>query len=48
MCSEEAVVGSKDKGGREVRKPKKDAKVKGVPAGSGVVSAQTQKDKPAK
>ncbi|HEY5049927.1 MAG TPA: hypothetical protein VII50_03435 [Acidothermaceae bacterium] len=42
-------MGSKEKGGREIRKPKKDAKVKGVPAGSGVVSAQTQaKDRPAK
>jgi hypothetical protein len=42
-------MGSKEKGGREIRKPKKDAKTKGVPAGSGVVSAQTQaKDRPAK
>jgi hypothetical protein len=49
MCSEETVVGSKDKGGREVRKPKKDAKVKGVSTNSGVVSAQVQaKDRPAK
>jgi hypothetical protein len=42
-------MGSKEKGGREVRKPKKDAKKKGVPAASGVVSAQLQpKERPAK
>jgi hypothetical protein len=42
-------MGSKEKGGREIRKPKKDAKPKGSTAGSGVVSAQVQgKDRPAK
>jgi hypothetical protein len=42
-------MGSKEKGGREVRKPKKDAKVKGATANSGVVSAQVQaKDRPTK
>jgi hypothetical protein len=45
----ESVMGSKEKGGREIRKPKKDAKVKGATANSGVVSAQVQaKDRPAK
>jgi hypothetical protein len=42
-------MGSKEKGGREIRKPKKDAKVRGATANSGVVSAQVQaKDRPAK
>jgi hypothetical protein len=42
-------MGSKEKGGREIRKPKKDAKPKGAVAGSGAVSAQVHpKDRPAK
>jgi hypothetical protein len=42
-------MASKNKGGREVRKPKKDAKAKAPAAGSGVVSAQVHaKDRPAK
>ncbi len=32
--SEERVMAGKNKGGRETRKPKKDKKAKGVPAGS--------------
>lgn len=39
-------MGSKEKGGREIRKPKKDAKPKSVPGGSGVVSAQLQPKEP--
>jgi hypothetical protein len=42
-------MASKNKGGREVRKPKKDAKTKAPAASSGVVSAQVHaKDRPAK
>lgn len=40
-------MGSKDKGGRETRKPKKDKKVKGqTPAPSGSVHAATETKPP--
>ena len=43
-------MASKNKGGREVRKPKQDAKSKSPAAGSGVVSDKVHgtKERPAK
>ncbi len=40
-------MGSKDKGGREARKPKKNAKLKGAPVTSTVIpSTERPADKP--
>ena len=41
-------MGSKNKGGREVRKPKKDKKVKGVPSTSALPTSTHAKESSAK
>jgi hypothetical protein len=41
-------MGSKDKGGRETKKPKKDKKLKAAPATTVIPPSQHAADKPAK
>ena len=41
-------MGSKNKGGREVRKPKKDKKVKGVATSTSAIPASRSKEQPTK